>query len=102
MVGFMIKKFFSKQGKSLSIEFNEKKLKAMHIDEKTPLKVRFEDQKIIIEPSSAKKPVQKKRVAKKITREESFPIMSKDEEMQKSFEKVMKKYNAAFKKLAKL
>lgn len=81
----MVKKL-SKYGNSLAIIIDKPVLELLNISEETKLKIRTDGTRIIIEPIRET--------------EESADIISEDKKLQDIYEKLIKKYGPALKKLA--
>lgn len=81
----MIKKL-SKHGNSLAILIDKPILDLLGMDENTHISIKTDGTNIIIEP---------------IKTQPKAPIISQDPKTQKTYEEMIEKYDALFKKLAK-
>jgi antitoxin MazE len=81
----MIKKL-SKHGNSLALLIDKPILELLDVNENTQFKIRIEGDKIILEP---------------VRKESDVLTISENAKLQKSYEDVIKKYDAVLKKLAK-
>lgn len=81
----MIKKF-SKYGNSLAILIDKPILDLLGMDENTRINIKTDGTNIILEP---------------IKNPKETPIISQDPKTQKTYEELIEKYDALFKKLAK-
>lgn len=81
----MIKKL-SKYGNSLAILIEKPILELLNITDQTQVRISTDGHRIIIEP---------------IDKQENLGVVSTNTQIQKSYEKITKKYKTALKKLAK-